>query len=156
VDVESAEEMAEAVRAALPADAAFMVAAVADWKASLPAGQKIKKRGSRPPALELAENPDILASLGQAEDRPALLIGFAAETENVVDNAVAKRVRKGADWIVANDVADTGQGSVMGGDRNRVHIVTKDGVETLDEMPKQDVARELLRRAAAVLEEAHD
>ena len=156
VDVESAEEMAEAVRAALPADAAFMVAAVADWKASLPAGQKIKKRGSRPPALELAENPDILASLGQAEDRPALLIGFAAETENVVDNAVAKRARKGADWIVANDVADTGRGSVMGGDRNRVHIVTKDGVETLDEMPKQDVARELVRRAAAVLEEAHD
>ena len=156
VDVENAEEMAEAVRAALPADAAFMVAAVADWKASLPAGQKIKKRGSRPPALELAENPDILASLGQAEDRPALLIGFAAETENVVDNAVAKRARKGADWIVANDVADTGRGSVMGGDRNRVHIVTKDGVETLDEMPKQDVARELVRRAAAVLEEAHD
>ena len=152
VDVENAEEMAEAVRAALPADAAFMVAAVADWKASLPAGQKIKKRGSRPPALELAENPDILASLGQAEDRPALLIGFAAETENVVDNAVAKRARKGADWIVANDVADTGRGSVMGGDRNRVHIVTKDGVETLDEMPKQDVARELVRRAAAVLE----
>ena len=155
VDVESADEMADAVRSALPADAAFMVAAVADWKARLPSGQKIKKNASGPPALELAENPDILASLARAEDRPALLIGFAAETERVVDNALAKRARKGADWIVANDVADTGHGSVMGGDRNRVHIVTKDGVETLDEMPKQDVARELVRRAAQVLEKGN-
>ena len=86
----------------------------------------------------------------------SLLSGESGGATLVPHNAKAKRARKGADWIVANDVADTGRGSVMGGDRNRVHIVTKDGVETLDEMPKQDVARELVRRAAAVLEEAHD
>ena len=155
VDVESADEMADAVRAALPADAAFMVAAVADWKARLPAGQKIKKTGSAPPALELAENPDILAGLARSQQRPDLLIGFAAETQDILDNAKAKRARKGADWIVANDVADTGEGSVMGGDRNRVHILTETGVETLDDMPKQDVARELVRRAAQALEDAN-
>ena len=156
VDVESADEMAEAVQSALPADAAFMVAAVADWKARLPAGQKIKKSGSAPPPLELAENPDILAGLARSEQRPGLLIGFAAETQDVLDNAKAKRARKGADWIVANDVADTGEGSVMGGDRNRVHILTDAGVETLEDMPKQDVARELVRRAARALEDAND
>ena len=156
VDVESADEMAEAVQSALPADAAFMVAAVADWKARLPAGQKIKKSGSAPPPLELAENPDILAGLARSEQRPGLLIGFAAETQDVLDNAKAKRARKGADWIVANDVADTGEGSVMGGDRNRVHILTDAGVETLEDMPKQDVARELVRRAAWALEDAND
>ena len=156
VDVESADEMAEAVQSALPADAAFMVAAVADWKARLPAGQKIKKSGSAPPPLELAENPDILAGLARSEQRPGLLIGFAAETQDVLANAKAKRARKGADWIVANDVADTGEGSVMGGDRNRVHILTDAGVETLEDMPKQDVARELVRRAARALEDAND
>ena len=156
VDVESADEMAEAVQNALPADAAFMVAAVADWKARLPAGQKIKKSGSAPPPLELAENPDILAGLARSEQRPGLLVGFAAETQDILDNAKAKRARKGADWIVANDVADTGEGSVMGGDRNRIHILTDKGVETLDDMPKQDVARELVRRAAKALEDAHD
>ena len=155
VDVESADEMADAVRAALPADAAFMVAAVADWKARLPSGQKIKIQGSAPPPLELAENPDILAGLARSEQRPGLLIGFAAETQDILDNAKAKRARKGADWIVANDVADTGEGSVMGGDRNRVHILTDKGVETLDDMPKQDVARELVRRAARALEDAN-
>ena len=155
VDVESADEMADAVRVALPADAAFMVAAVADWKARLPSGQKIKKQGSAPPPLVLAENPDILAGLARSEQRPDLLIGFAAETQDILDNAKAKRARKGADWIVANDVADTGEGSVMGGDRNRVHILTETGVETLDDMPKQDVARELVRRAAQALEEAN-
>ena len=156
VDVESADEMAEAVKNALPADAAFMVAAVADWKARLPAGQKIKKSGSAPPPLELAENPDILAGLARSAQRPGLLIGFAAETQDVLDNAKAKRARKGADWIIANDVADTGEGSVMGGDRNRVHILTDAGVETLEDMPKQDVARELVRRAARALEDAND
>ena len=155
VDVESADEMAEAVRAALPADAAFMVAAVADWKARLPSGQKIKKQGTAPPPLELAENPDILAGLARSQQRPDLLIGFAAETQDILDNAKAKRARKGADWIVANDVVDTGEGSVMGGDRNRVHILTGKGVETLDDMPKQDVARELVRRAARALEDAN-
>ena len=134
---------------------AFMVAAVADWKARLPAGPKIKKSGSAPPPLELAENPDILAGLARSEQRPGLLIGFAAETQDILDNAKAKRARKGADWIVANDVADNGEGSVMGGDRNRVHILTETGVETLDDMPKQDVARELVRRAAWALEDAN-
>ena len=155
VDVESADEMAEAVRRALPADAAFMVAAVADWKSRHVAGEKMKKRGSAPPALILTENPDILATLAGARKRPKLLIGFAAETENVVDNAKSKRKRKGADWIVANDVSHSGDGpgagGVMGGDTNHVHIVTSGGVEELPEMGKQDVARELVRRAAEAL-----
>ena len=156
-DVESAAEMLDAVESALPAEVAIMVAAVADWRAAECANRKIKKDGSgEVPPLALAVNPDILSSVAASPARPRLLIGFAAETDDVVAHAQAKRLRKGADWIVANDVADTGRGSVMGGDRNRVHIVTKDGVETLDEMPKQDVARELVRRAAAVLEEAHD
>jgi phosphopantothenoylcysteine decarboxylase/phosphopantothenate--cysteine ligase len=152
VDVESADEMAEAVRRALPADAAFMVAAVADWKSRHVASEKMKKRGSAPPALILTENPDILATLAGARKRPKLLIGFAAETENVVDNAKSKRKRKGADWIVANDVSQDADGkSVMGGDANHVHIVTSQGVEELPEMGKQDVARELVRRAAEAL-----
>ena len=152
IDVESADEMAEAVRRALPADAAFMVAAVADWKTRNVAAEKMKKRGSAPPALILTENPDILATLGGARKRPKLLIGFAAETENVVENAKAKRKRKGADWIVANDVSHGPDGSgVMGGDRNHVHIVTSQGVEELPEMGKDEVARELVRRAAEVL-----
>ena len=152
VDVESAEEMAEAVRLALPADAAFMVAAVADWKSRHVAGEKMKKRGSAPPALILTENPDILTSLGAARKRPKLLIGFAAETEDVIENAKSKRKRKGADWIVANDVSHgPGKPGVMGGDANHVHIVTSQGVEELPEMTKEDVARELVRRAADVL-----
>ena len=152
IDVESAEEMAQAVRRALPADAAFMVAAVADWKSRNVAGEKMKKRGSAPPALILTENPDILATLSAARKRPQLLIGFAAETENVVDNAKSKRKRKGADWIVANNVTRDADGrSVMGGDANQVHIVTSQGVESLPEISKQDVARELVRRAAEAL-----
>jgi phosphopantothenoylcysteine decarboxylase / phosphopantothenate---cysteine ligase len=152
VDVESADEMAEAVRRALPADAAFMVAAVADWKSRHVASEKMKKRGSAPPALILTENPDILATLAGARKRPRLLIGFAAETENVVDNAKSKRKRKGADWIIANDVSQRADGkSVMGGDRNHVHIVTSQGVEELPEMDKEAVARELVRRAAEAL-----
>ena len=151
IDVESADEMADAVKKALPADAAFMVAAVADWKSRHVAGEKMKKRGSAPPALILAENPDILASVAGGRKRPKLLIGFAAETENVIDNAKSKRKRKGADWIIANNVTDTGDGGVMGGDINKVHIVTSKGVEELEEMPKEDVARELVRRAAEAL-----
>ena len=152
VDVESADEMAEAVRRALPADAAFMVAAVADWKSRHVAAEKMKKRGSAPPALILTENPDILTTLSAARKRPKLLIGFAAETEDVVENAKSKRKRKGADWIVANDVSHgPGKAGVMGGDANHVHIVTSRGVEELPEMGKEDVARELVRRAAAVL-----
>lgn len=156
VDVESADEMAEAVRRALPADAAFMVAAVADWKSRHVASEKMKKRGSAPPALILTENPDILATLAAARKRPRLLIGFAAETEDVVENAKSKRKRKGADWIVANDVSHDGdgggiKGGVMGSDRNHVHIVTSQGVEELPEMGKDEVARELVRRAAEAL-----
>jgi phosphopantothenoylcysteine decarboxylase/phosphopantothenate--cysteine ligase len=145
VDVESAREMAAAVEAALPADIAVMVAAVADWRAETAAGQKIKKDGSgAAPTLSLAENPDILAGLARSERRPRLLIGFAAETEQVVDHAVAKRVRKGADWIVANDVS----GDVMGGESNSIHIVTANGVESWAEMPKADVANRLAARIA--------
>ena len=151
IDVETADDMAEEVRRALPVDVAFMVAAVADWKSRHVAGEKMKKRGSAPPALILAENPDILASTAAGRKRPALLIGFAAETENVVENAKSKRKRKGADWIIANNVSGAEGDSVMGGDLNQVHIVTSNGVESLPEMPKEDVARELVRRAAAVL-----
>tara|TARA_R110002072_G_scaffold138109_8_gene281245 strand:- start:12952 stop:14631 length:1680 start_codon:yes stop_codon:yes gene_type:complete len=159
IDVESAEEMAAEVKRAPPADIAFMVAAVADWKSSHVAGEKMKKRGSAPPALILAENPDILATIASGRNRPSLLIGFAAETENLLENAKSKRKRKGADWIIANNVTDTGDGGVMGGDNNQVQIVTEAGVETLDQMSKTDVARELVRRAAdtlAAMQDDHD
>lgn len=152
VDVESANEMAEAVKRALPADIAFMVAAVADWRTKTVAPEKMKKRGSAPPALVLTENPDILTMVSAARERPPLLIGFAAETEKVIDNAKAKRKRKGADWIVANDVST----DVMGGLRNTIHLVTSDEVESFDEMPKEDVARVLVGRAAAALQPAGD
>ncbi|MDC0886974.1 bifunctional phosphopantothenoylcysteine decarboxylase/phosphopantothenate synthase [Altererythrobacter sp.] len=154
VDVESAREMADAVRTALPADVAVMVAAVADWRTRDFAGQKMKKRGSAPPALILEENPDILTSLSASTNRPGLVIGFAAETNDVLANAQSKLNRKGADWIVANDVS----GNVMGGTHNDVHIVTSKGSEDLPEMPKDDVARALVERIAAALEEqdAHD
>ena len=145
IDVVSARDMAAAVESALPADVAVMVAAVADWRAETSAGQKIKKDGSgAPPTLALAENPDILAGLAAHSRRPKLLIGFAAETEKVIDHAVAKRARKKADWIVANDVS----GDVMGGDSNRVHLVTRDGVESWDNLPKADVATRLAARIA--------
>ena len=147
IDVESAREMADAVKGALPADVAVMVAAVADWRTKDFAAQKMKKRGSAPPALLLTENPDILANLAGDKRRPGLLIGFAAETEKVVDNAKAKRKGKGADWIVANDVS----GDVMGGENNTVHLVTGEGVETLEHMPKHEVARALVARIAEEL-----
>ncbi|WP_294352466.1 bifunctional phosphopantothenoylcysteine decarboxylase/phosphopantothenate--cysteine ligase CoaBC [uncultured Sphingomonas sp.] len=146
IDVETAREMALAVDHALPADAAVMVAAVADWRVDAAAGQKIKK-GEAQPALTLVENPDILAALGQSDRRPGLLIGFAAETERVVEHATAKRLRKNADWIVANDVS----GDVMGGDANTVHLVTADGVESWTRLPKRDVAQRLARRIADAL-----
>jgi phosphopantothenoylcysteine decarboxylase/phosphopantothenate--cysteine ligase len=144
VDVESALQMAEAVKKALPADIAVMVAAVADWRTVNTAKEKLKKRGSAPPALLLTENPDILASVAARPDRPPLLIGFAAETDNVIQYAKEKRKRKGADWIIANDVS----GDVMGGDVNAVHIVTGKDVVSLPEMPKEDVARILVERFA--------
>ena len=145
VDVETAQQMADAVAAALPADAAVMVAAVADWRAET-AGQKLKK-GEAPPSLSLAENPDILASLARSPHRPKQVEGFAAETERVVEHATAKRTRKGADWIVANDVS----GDVMGGDANMVHLVTAEGVEDWERMPKPEVARRLAARISDAL-----
>jgi phosphopantothenoylcysteine decarboxylase / phosphopantothenate---cysteine ligase len=147
VDVETAVEMADAVKKALPADVAIMVAAVADWRTTRTAVDKIKKRGSAPPTLILTENPDILATVASGRQRPKLLIGFAAETENVLQNAKDKRKRKGVDWIVANDVS----GDVMGGSANTVHIVTEKGIESLPEMPKDDVARALVERIADAL-----
>ncbi|WP_419880269.1 bifunctional phosphopantothenoylcysteine decarboxylase/phosphopantothenate synthase [Parapontixanthobacter aurantiacus] len=152
IDVESAEEMAAKVKQMLPADIAFMVAAVADWRTKDRSDQKMKKRGSAPPALILTENPDILTQVAASRQRPKLLIGFAAETEKVVENATAKRKRKGADWIVANDVS----GDVMGGNDNQIHIVTSGEVESFDRMPKEDVARELVGRAAEALAAALD
>jgi phosphopantothenoylcysteine decarboxylase/phosphopantothenate--cysteine ligase len=147
VDVETAREMADAVKKGLPADAAIMVAAVADWRTKDVSGEKIKKRGSAPPALLLTENPDILATVASSAKRPPLLIGFAAETENVLENAEEKRKRKTVDWIIANDVS----GDVMGGASNTVHIVTAKGVESLPEMAKEDVARVLIERIADAL-----
>lgn len=150
IDVESADQMAQAVREALPADAAIMVAAVADWKPKDYRAEKMKKRGSAPPALVLTENPDILTNVAASDKRPKLVVGFAAETEDVINHAKAKRKRKAADWIVANDVS----GDVMGGDNNRVHIISGDGVESLEEMPKLDVAIALMERVANALSEA--
>ena len=144
IDVESARQMAAAVEAALPADVAVMVAAVADWRVEGAATQKIKKGSGASPALALTENPDILAGLCGNARRPALVIGFAAETQDVLANATAKLARKGADWIVANDVS----GDVMGGSRNRVHILRAEGVETLPEMAKDAVAEALIERIA--------
>jgi phosphopantothenoylcysteine decarboxylase/phosphopantothenate--cysteine ligase len=146
IDVETALEMEAAVVAALPADAAILVAAVADWRVER-AGQKIKKGADGPPVLHLVENPDILAGLARSPHRPRLLIGFAAETEHVIDHAAAKRLRKDVDWIVANDVS----GDVMGGAANTVHIVTAAGVESWERMPKATVAERLAERVLAAL-----
>ena len=123
IDAETAEQMADAVFAALPADAAVLVAAVADWRVE--ASPTKLKKGDGPPKLKFVPTRDILAELGSSEDRPRLLVGFAAETERVVEQAIAKRIAKRADWIVANDVS----GDVMGGHRNRVHLILADGVE---------------------------
>jgi phosphopantothenoylcysteine decarboxylase/phosphopantothenate--cysteine ligase len=151
IDVETACEMEEAVARALPCDVAVMVAAVADWRAADPAGRKLKKnRCGQVPALQLAENPDILAALARSPGRPPLLVGFAAETEDVVEHAQAKRLRKGADWIVANDVS----GEVMGGSHNAVHLVTDDGVESWETMRKEEVAARLVERIAQALSAA--
>jgi phosphopantothenoylcysteine decarboxylase/phosphopantothenate--cysteine ligase len=146
IDVETAQQMAEAVRGALPADAAVMTAAVADW-AVTSAPQKIKKSAGDPPRLELQPNPDILATVAQSPDRPRLLIGFAAETEQLLDHARAKLANKKCDLIVANDVS----GDVMGGERNLVHLVTPDGVESWPELSKADVGRRLAGRIADLL-----
>jgi phosphopantothenoylcysteine decarboxylase/phosphopantothenate--cysteine ligase len=147
--VESARDMLAACEAALPADAAICAAAVADWRTARAADRKMKKvPGEAPPPLELALNPDILATLAAAGPRrPRLVVGFAAETESVVDNAIAKRAKKGCDWIVANDVS----GDVMGGAENAVHLVTDAGVEDWPRMAKEEVARRLAARIAEAL-----
>lgn len=145
IDVESARDMANAVAQALPADAAVMVAAVADWQVEA-APSKLKK-GDGPPTLTLLPNPDILAMLGRSPRRPRLLVGFAAETDDVLAHATAKRSAKNADWIVANDVS----GDVMGGDRNAIHLVTADGVEHWSDAPKTDIAARLADRIADAL-----
>ena len=151
IDVESAAEMAAEVEAVLPADCAILVAAVADWRVKRASGRKIKKSGGAAPVLELAQNPDILASLAALRDRPRLLIGFAAETEHVIAHASAKRERKGADWIVANDVSAKDGQSVMGGAENEVHLVRADGVESWPRMGKEAVAARLIEAVAAEL-----
>jgi len=145
IDVETAEQMANAVMTSLPADAAVLVAAVADWRVE-ESPTKLKK-GDGPPQLRFAPTRDILAELGANASRPRLLVGFAAETDNVVEQAIAKRQAKRADWIVANDVS----GDVMGGHRNRVHLITAEGVEDWPEAAKDEVARHLVARIAEAL-----
>jgi phosphopantothenoylcysteine decarboxylase/phosphopantothenate--cysteine ligase len=150
VAVETARQMLEACEAALPVDVAVMAAAVSDWRVEAPAGQKLKKDGKTPPPLRLVENPDILATIAHRHnDRPALVVGFAAETENVVANARAKRERKGCDWILANDVS-LGT-NTFGGDLNTIHLVNGEGVEDWPAMAKQAVATRLVERIAAAL-----
>jgi phosphopantothenoylcysteine decarboxylase / phosphopantothenate---cysteine ligase len=144
IDVESALEMKAEVEKALPTDVAILVAAVADWRAADVPEQKIKKDGKGIPPLTLTENPDILASLAKHKLRPRLLIGFAAETEKIVEHATAKLAKKGCDWIVANDVS----GDVMGGDNNAFHVVTKNGVESWPDSPKDVIARKLMEKVA--------
>jgi phosphopantothenoylcysteine decarboxylase / phosphopantothenate---cysteine ligase len=148
---ETARQMLAACQSALPADIAVFAAAVADWRVEHEAAGKIKKRpGAAPPALTLTPNPDILATIATAgPQRPRLVVGFAAETADLMENALAKLQRKNADWIVANDVSpDTG---IMGGAENAVSIVSADGIETWPRLAKDDVARRLAARIAAVL-----
>jgi len=151
VAVETARQMLAATEAALPVDAAVMAAAVADWRVANAAGSKMKKDGSgRAPALEFAENPDILAAVSKhATARPRLVVGFAAETDDVIAHATAKRLRKGCDWIVANDVRpDTG---IMGGASNAVTVISGAGAESWPMLAKDEVARRLAARIAAAL-----
>jgi phosphopantothenoylcysteine decarboxylase/phosphopantothenate--cysteine ligase len=150
VAVQTAQEMSTAVEAALPADAAICAAAVADWRVVTPQMSKLKKQNGIVPQLEFAENPDILARISQhGTQRPQLVVGFAAETDNVVENATAKRHRKACDWIVANDVSpETG---IMGGGENAVILITETGVESWPRLPKTEVAARLAQRVAEVL-----
>ena len=151
VAVETAVEMLVACEAALPVNVAVMAAAVADWRVETAGPHKLKKDGGGPPVLHLAENPDILASIAQrGNDRPALVIGFAAETDDVIENARAKRLRKRCDWILANDVSP-GTGT-FGGDRNTIHLVDGEGIEDWPAMTKREVAQRLAERIARHLE----
>jgi len=150
VRVETAREMLTAVEAALPADAAVFAAAVGDWHVARESDRKLKKTADGPPALQFSENPDILATVSAlGEGRPRLVVGFAAETHDVVENATAKRARKGCDWIVANDVSHaTG---IMGGTQNAVTLIAEDGAEAWPRMGKNEVARKLADRIAQAL-----
>ena len=152
VKVETARQMLDAVERNLPADIAIFAAAVADWRSAEPSEHKIKKQPGRTPTLKLTENPDILSTIAHLKiGRPRLVIGFAAETDNVVANAQAKLVKKGCDWIVANDVSPaTG---IMGGDSNTIHLITATNVESWPPQTKDDVARMLIERVAATLTE---
>ena len=151
IAVETARQMRDAVQQALPADAAVMAAAVADWRVTNAGARKIKKDGSgKPPVLDMTENPDILAWVsGLTDRRPSLVVGFAAETDDVIENATAKRARKGCDWIVANDVSPaTG---IMGGTENAVTLIRQDGAQEWPRMGKDEVARRLAREIARAL-----
>jgi phosphopantothenoylcysteine decarboxylase/phosphopantothenate--cysteine ligase len=148
VAIETAQQMLAAVEQALPVDAAIFAAAVADWRIAQAADQKIKKGGGGAPTLSLVENPDILSTVAHRQvNRPTLVIGFAAETTDVVRNAQAKLAHKGCDWILANDVSP--QTGVFGGDRNTIHLVTADGVEDWPTQSKDEVAAMLVARVAA-------
>ena len=155
VEIQSAQEMHDAVHAALPVDAAIFAAAVADWRVKDAASEKIKKQAGESPSLTFTENPDILASVSALdEQRPPLVIGFAAETENVIENATAKRLRKGCDWIIANDVSpDTG---IMGGHENTVTVITDDGAVSWEKMSKKAVAARLAQDIAQHLQGCDD
>jgi phosphopantothenoylcysteine decarboxylase/phosphopantothenate--cysteine ligase len=148
VKVETAREMLQAVERALPADTAIFAAAVADWRVANAGEQKLKKKTGNPtPDLSLVENPDILATIAKRKtQRPKLVIGFAAETENVAANAKAKLASKGCDWILANDVSP--QSGVMGGDRNTIMLVRASGVEAWPPQSKDEVASRLVGRIA--------
>ena len=150
VRVETAAQMLAAALAALPADAAVFAAAVADWRVANASLSKVKKDGTgKAPALQFSENPDILATISRATDRPGLVVGFAAETDDVMANAMAKRARKGCDWIVANDVSPaTG---IMGGTENEVTLITARGADVWPRMTKEQVARQLAARIAGAL-----
>jgi phosphopantothenoylcysteine decarboxylase/phosphopantothenate--cysteine ligase len=150
IGVETAREMLTAVEAALPADVVICAAAVADWHIASATDRKMKKTAGGMPVLDFAENPDILATVSQrGADRPGLVIGFAAETHDVVENATAKRARKGCDWILANDVSQST--GIMGGTENAVTLITEGRAETWPRMGKSDVARQLADRIAQVL-----
>jgi phosphopantothenoylcysteine decarboxylase/phosphopantothenate--cysteine ligase len=150
VKIETARQMLEAVERALPADVAIFAAAVADWRSEEADTHKIKKQQGRIPTLKLVENPDILATIAHRKSgRPTLVIGFAAETDDVIANAKMKLAKKGCDWILANDVSP--QTGIMGGDANTIHLVTAAGVEDWPTQSKEDVARMLVDRIATAL-----
>jgi len=153
IHIESARDMLEACKSALPVNVAVCAAAVSDWRPAKAQAQKLKKTGTAPPGLDLIQNPDILATIAQAGNRrPRLVIGFAAETNNAIEHATAKRESKGCDWILANDVSrETG---TFGGDENTIHLIDASGVEDWPRMSKTDVAKRIAERIAATFEAA--